>query len=128
MDNSSRWDPVDGLHVAILQQQRDELLASAAGRTFGPLQVVLVILLICGTASLVVGARDTPEGVLPMAMGAMLIVQTFLIWWSLRHTALQQARALEKKIAQALSGPDGEHIAAAADVARGMLVRRAGTA
>jgi hypothetical protein len=107
---------------------RDELLASAAGRKFGLLQGLLVLLLACGVTALVVGALNASEGLLPLAMGAMLIAQTCFVWWSLRHTALRQAQALDLRISQALSGPDGEHIAAAATVARGMLVRRAGTA
>lgn len=126
METSSRWDPVDGLHVAILQQQRDELLASAAGRKFGIVQGMLVLLLTCGITALVLGALNASEGLLPLALGAMLIVQTFLVWWSLRHAALRQAQALDRKIEQALSGPDGEHLATAAAVARGMLVRRTG--
>jgi hypothetical protein len=44
-------DPVDGLHLALLQRRADEVRKQLKFRTFGVKEGLLVVMLVCGIAA-----------------------------------------------------------------------------
>ncbi|HUF20359.1 MAG TPA: hypothetical protein VMP00_06350 [Burkholderiales bacterium] len=108
-------DPIDGLRTALLQQRRGRLVRTARGRG-APIWFAL-ILAACGLIQ--VAVHHYWLGVLMIAMGT-------LSFWSLRQTARQQMRELDRRIDAMAAEPDGAIAAAAAGAARTLILRDPG--
>jgi len=116
-------DPVDGLRLALLQRRREQLRARATGRTFGLMEGLLALMLVCGIVELSVSGFGSHARVLRFAVGLLLVVSALLIYVTRWFSALEEARRLDEKIAAQTRSPEGSQIEAAAAAARTFLVR-----
>ena len=123
-DQPKQPDPVDGLHLAMLQQRRDELLLKASGRVSGFMLWLLVFMLVCGAAVIILTLFTDSKRPLGFSMGALLIAQALFVWWSWRRAARRQLQSLNRQIQFILTQPDAAVIARAAAAARATLLRR----
>ena len=124
MENTTtRPDPVDGLHLALLQRQRDRLRRRAMGRAFG-IQEGLMLLLVCiGATLIVLAATGRTQRGQSYAVGAVLIVQGFFLWLMARSTAQAQLKQVEQRIEIESRRTDAPVVAEAASAARELLLK-----
>jgi hypothetical protein len=114
-------DPVDGLHLALLQRRADEVRKQLKFRTFGVKEGLLVAMLVCGI-SILASAEPGRSHTLHLVLGWALIVQAAGLYWSLRHAAAKELQRLTQRIAMVTDSPDGKIIEEAAGAARELLL------
>ena len=124
MENTTNQpDPVDGLHLALLQQQRDRLRTRASGRAFG-IQEGLMLLLVCiGITLIVLAALGRTQRGQSFAVGTVLIVQGIFLWLMARSTAQHQLKQVEQRIEIESRRTDASVVAEAASAARELLLK-----
>jgi hypothetical protein len=115
-------DPVDGLHLALLQRRADEVRKQLDFRTFSRKEGLLVAMLICGIVVLSVGPSGSRT--LNLVLGWTFVVQAALLYWSLRQNAAKELQRLTQRIAVVMDSPDGKTIEQAAVAARELLLRK----
>lgn len=125
MQNRSNGpDPVDGLRLALLQQERDRLRTRANGRFFGMQEGLQMFMVMVGVVLLVMGISGATESPpVLVAAGVLLMVQAVYLWFMSRSTARAQLRQLEKRIEAESHRADAPAIAEAAAAARELLLR-----
>jgi hypothetical protein len=116
-------DPVDGLHLALLQQRRDGLRKRAAGRAFGVQEGLQVLLAGIGITLLILAMRDLAHRPQHFVVGVVLIIQGVFLWFVARSMARSQLRQLDKQIEAELRRTDAPLVAEAAVAARELLLR-----
>jgi hypothetical protein len=116
-------DPVDGLHLALLQQRRDRLSKRAAGRAFGIQEGLQVLMAGIGITLLILAMRDPAHRPQHFAVGAVLVIQGVFLWFMARSMARSQLQQLDKQIESESRRADAPEIAAAAVAARELLLR-----
>jgi type VI protein secretion system component VasK len=116
-------DPMDGLHLAMMQRRREKLLARLSGRSFGGMEILMIAMLVCGIVVAVGGGTRTGSQVLRLGMGLLLIFEAAFLWWFGRRSARDQLRKLDRQIEAASRRPDAAIVAQAATAARAYLLR-----
>ena len=117
-------DPVDGLHLALLQQRRDGLRKRAAGRAFGVQEGLQLLMAGIGITLLLVAMRDLAHRPQHFVVGAVLIIQGVFLWFLARSVARSQLRQLDQQIAAELRRADAPVVAEAAVAAHAVLLVR----
>jgi hypothetical protein len=116
-------DPIDGLRLAMLQQNADQLRKQLKFSTFGAKEILMLIMLTIDILFLLSGKSGSP-GDMVTVLGWLLITQAFVLYWSLRRAAARHLKLVEQRIAAATSVPDGAVITEAAGAARELLLRK----
>ena len=114
-------DPVDGLHLALLQRRADHVRKQLKFRTFGRKESFLVAMLVCGIIMLAI-AEPGRSHTRILAMGWTFIALGAGNYWSLRHAAEKELQRLTQRIAVVNESPDGKIIEDAAVAARELLL------
>jgi hypothetical protein len=114
---------MDGLRLALLRQRRDEFVAAASARSFGLLDGLLAVMLICGIGIAANGGLGSYPRILRLGLGLLLVCEAIFMWWARRRAALAQARRLEQRIEAELRQPDSAVTAAAATAAQALLLK-----
>jgi hypothetical protein len=120
---TSAPDPVDGLHLALLQQRADQLRKQLRLGTFGLKEGLMVGIMAAGITVLLVAEPGRSHN-LALVLGWMMIIQAALLYWSLRRTTAKELRRIEQRIAVATDVPEGAVVAQAAHAARDLLLRK----
>lgn len=115
-------DPVDGLHLALLQQRRERLRKRAAGRAFGVQEGLQVLMAGIGITLLILAMRDPAHRPQHFAVGAVLLIQGVFLWFVARSMARSQLQQLDKQIEAEARRTDAPAVAAAALAARELLL------
>jgi len=115
-------DPVDGLHLALLQQRRDRLRKRAAGRAFGVQEGLQVLMAGIGITLLILAVRDPARHPQHLAVGAVLVIQGVFLWFVARGMARSQLRQLDQQIDAESRRADAPAVAAAAMATRELLL------
>ncbi len=125
MQNRSNGpDPVDGLRLALLQQERDRLRTRASSRFFGMQEGLQLCMALLGVALLAMGIAGTVRNSpVLVAVGILLMVQAVYLWFMFRSAARAQLKQLEKRIEAESRRADAPTIAVAATAAREFLLR-----
>jgi hypothetical protein len=116
-------DPVDGLHLALLQQRLDQLRKRAVGRHFGVQEGLQALLVACGITLLILGWSDARHHPQHIAVGVVMIVQGVFLWIMSMSVARSQVRQVEKQIETEACRADASLVAAAATAARELLLK-----
>jgi len=114
---------MDGLRLALMQQRRERLLATASGKAFGVMQWLMLVMLVSGIVVAISGGLHTSSHVLRLGIGLLLICEAAFLWWGLRNSARQQLRKLDQLIEAETRLPDAAVIAEAATGARTFLLK-----
>jgi hypothetical protein len=120
--DAARPDPVDGLHLALLQKRRDQLAARAAGRSLGMNEWLMVFMAVIGIGLLVSAAARRAERLQTLLVGSVLLVQAVSLWFLARSTARKQLVQVERQIAAAGQRDDAAIVAEAAKGARELML------
>jgi hypothetical protein len=120
--DAARPDPVDGLHLALLQKRRDQLAARAAGRSLGVNEWLMVAMALVGIGMLASATLRRAERLQSVLVGTVLIVQAVALWLLARNAARAQLRQVENQIAAEGRREDAATVAEAASAARELLL------
>jgi hypothetical protein len=120
--DTARPDPLDGLHLALLQRRRDQLAARAAGRSMGAHEWIMVAIAIIGIGLVVAAASRRTERLQGFLVGGTLVVQAVSLWFLARSTARKQLEQVERQISAEDGREDAAIISEAAKAARELLL------
>lgn len=124
MEIRSGTDPIDGLRLALLQQQQGRLRARLALRAFTPLDGLMALMLICGIVMVAAGGLGTADLMLRLGIGLLVLCQVAYLWFALRHATRKQLRKVEAQIEAETNGPDGAITIEAAAAAREFILQQ----
>jgi hypothetical protein len=119
-------DPMDGLHLALMQQQRDRMQARMSFRAFTLIDGLIALMLICGIVLAVTGSVATAPQMARLGMGLLLVSQACYLWVMLRLATRKQLRKLDAQIEAETQRPDGPAIVEAAAAARAFILKQRG--